>query len=313
MTFITYNFTIFETIDLKIQGTGFIPKNKIMNTDKLPSINEVGATAFIIASIRAMESEKKKPLFNDPYAVWFSNERARKAAKQMDAIFTPSTTMVRFRTRYFDQLVKRSIDDGVKQVVLLGGGFDMRAHRFSNPSVSFFEIDQAAVLKYKRSILKKYGVSQPASVFGNYLEVDLLKELNKVGFNPNVSTLILWEGNTMYLPYPSIMPFLSTLTEAIPSFRIAFDYFAVDLQRRELMKPEDMKRIEGIETALGASLNSGFPDLAVFDKKMPFRIRESGSFFRLAEKYGELKEVDNYPQGWRETLALYNYCLLMRN
>ena len=37
-------------------------------------INEIGATAFVIASIRALEDEKPEPLFSDPYAEWFSNE-----------------------------------------------------------------------------------------------------------------------------------------------------------------------------------------------------------------------------------------------
>ena len=283
-----------------------------MNTDKLPSINEVGATAFVIASIRAMESENKIPLFKDPFAKWFSNESALAVAKQMDAVFPPSTKMIRFRTKYFDHLVKNSIDDGVKQIILLGGGFDMRAHRFKNPKVSFFEIDQNPVLQYKSIILERYNLLQSASVLANYLEVDVPKELIKVGFNPNASTLILWEGNTMYLPYESIMPFLSSLTESISSFQIAFDYFAVDLQRREWMKPEDLERIEGIETALGASLNTGFPDLSIFDNTMSFSLVESGSFFGLAEEYGELKEIENYPQEWLETLSIYEYCVLRR-
>ena len=42
----------------------------------MSGINEIGATAFVIASIRALEDEKPEPLFSDPYAEWFSNERA---------------------------------------------------------------------------------------------------------------------------------------------------------------------------------------------------------------------------------------------
>ena len=70
-------------------------------------INEIGATAFVIASIRALEPEKSPTLFSDPYAQWFSNERAQSAARQLDAAFPPSTT---------------------------------------NPEVAFFEVDQKAVL-----------------------------------------------------------------------------------------------------------------------------------------------------------------------
>ena len=53
----------------------------------MSDINEIGATAFVIASIRALEDEKPEPLFSDPYAEWFSNERARGAARQLDIAF----------------------------------------------------------------------------------------------------------------------------------------------------------------------------------------------------------------------------------
>ena len=107
-------------------------------------INEIGATAFVIASIRALEPEKSPRLFDDPCAEWFSNDRARSAARQMDAAFPPSTTMVRIRTRYFNRFVERGIAAGARQVVLLGGGFDMRAHNLARPGVAFFEVDQQA-------------------------------------------------------------------------------------------------------------------------------------------------------------------------
>ncbi len=111
-------------------------------------INEIGATAFVIASIRFLEPEQPHQLFNDPDAQWFSNERALAAARKLDEAFPPSTTMVRFRTRYFSRFIERGIADGARQVILLGGGFDMRSHLFDNADVSFFEVDQKAVLPY---------------------------------------------------------------------------------------------------------------------------------------------------------------------
>ena len=107
-------------------------------------INEVGFTAFVIASIRALEEDKSPVLFNDPYASWFSNERAVGAARQMDAAFPPSTTMVRFRTRHFNGYVERGIEAGARQVVLLGGGFDMRAHHLARAGVAFFDAGSVA-------------------------------------------------------------------------------------------------------------------------------------------------------------------------
>ena len=275
-------------------------------------INEIGATAFVIASIRALEPEKSPTLFSDPYAQWFANERARGAARQLDTAFPPSTTMVRIRTRYFNRFVERGIAIGARQVVLLGGGFDMRAHVFANPDVSFFEVDQKAVLEFKRSVLAGHGIEQAPSVFGNYLEVDVPAGLAEIGFDLAAPTVMVWEGNTMYLPPESIMPFLNRLAGAMSSFRIAFDYFALDMQGRDFEAEADRERIEGVERAMGASFPTGFPDLTVFEREAPFEVAESGSFAGLAEECGMGDIVAGYPEDWRETLKLYRYCVLER-
>ena len=273
-------------------------------------INEIGATAFVIAAIRAAEPEKPQPLFNDPYAPWFSNDRARAVAGQLDVAFPPSTSMVRFRTRYFDRFIERGIAAGARQVVLLGGGFDMRAHRFAG--ARFFEVDQKAVLEFKRMTLAENGIEQPPSLFANYLEADVPNGLADLGFDPAAPTLMVWEGNTMYLPPERIMPFLNRLAEAMTSFRIAFDYFAVDLQSRDFEHEEDRRRLEDVERAMGANFPTGFADLKVFEEAAPFRVAEDGSFAGLAEEFGLGEMVAGYPEDWRETLKLYRYCVLER-
>ena len=276
-------------------------------------INEIGATAFVIASIRALESEKPHPLFEAPYAEWFSNDRARAAAQQMDAAVAPSTTMVRIRTRYFNRFVERGIGSGARQVVLLGGGFDMRAHHYRDAGAAFFEVDQKAVLEFKRAIVERNGLEQPPSLFANYLEADVPSGLAGIGFDLDAPTLMIWEGNTMYLPPESIMPFLNRLADAMSSFRIAFDHFSVDLQNRDqLDRDKDRERLEGVERAMGASFPTGFPDLTVFEREAPFRVAGSGTFAGLAEEYGLGEMVAEYPEDWRETLKLYRYCVLER-
>ena len=142
--------------------------------------------------------------------------------------------------------------------------------------------------------------------------VQIGRGLAGIGFDPDESTLMIWEGNTMYLPPESIMPFLNGLAAAIPSLRIAFDYFAADLQNREFESDDDRRRLEGVEQAMGASFPCGFPDLAVFEQEAPFRVAEEGSFSGLAHDYGLADTVAEYPEDWRETLKLYRYCVLKR-
>ena len=120
-------------------------------------------------------------------------------------------------------------------------------------------MDQKAVLEYKRTVLDQHGIDMAPSVYGNYLEVDVPDGIAENGFDLDAPTLIVWEGNTMYLPTESIMPFLNRLGDAISTFRIAFDYFALDLANREESSGKDLTRIEGVEAAMGASFPTGIP------------------------------------------------------
>jgi methyltransferase (TIGR00027 family) len=107
------------------------------------------------------------------------------------------------RTRLIDDVVARFIADGGRQVVLLGAGFDTRAARFIAPR--FFEIDHPSTQAKKRAI-----VGEPPRV--TYLPWDfeatddgeLPGALQAVGHRPNLPTLTIWEGVTMYLTLPAI-------------------------------------------------------------------------------------------------------------
>jgi O-methyltransferase involved in polyketide biosynthesis len=52
-----------------------------------------------------------------------------------------------------------AIDRGVKQVVILGAGYDGRALRFRTPGVRFFEVDHPATQIDKLRRLAALGVS----------------------------------------------------------------------------------------------------------------------------------------------------------
>ena len=156
----------------------------------------------------------------------------------------------------------------------MGGGLDMRAHLFAKSGVTFFEVDQKAVLEYRRAML------------------------------------IIWEGNTMYLPPELILPFLNRLADRIASFRVGFDYFAVDMRTRDFETNEDRARLERVEKAMGAPFPAGFPNLAVFEETTPLKVAESGSFADLGEQFGAGETLAAYPEDYLATLDLYRYCVL---
>lgn len=271
-------------------------------------INEVGTTAFVIACFRAMEKDKPQPLFEDPYAEWFVNDQAMGMARQLATAVPESASMLRFRTRFFNRFVERGIAEGARQVVSLGAGLDMRAHIFAAPGVTHYEVDQGAVVQYKHGVLRGNGVEPCPSLPYNYLEVDLPAKLVEAGFDPDAPTVIVWEGNTMYLPTETIFPFLNSLCGGISSFRIGFDYFGADLQERVFDNPDDLARIEAVERAMGASFPTGFEDLAVFEAETPLKVLDDGPIGDLGDEY----DVDDIAENMAEDegLSVYRYCVL---
>ena len=277
-----------------------------MTPDPTPDVNEVGATAFVIARLRAMEADQPRPLFEDPYASWFHHEVGEAAARQFLDVHPATWAAIRYRTRFFDVFVRDGIAAGARQVVSLGAGLAMRAQIFATDGVGFYEVDQPGVLAFKHAVLRARGVEPCASVACNYLEVDLPAQLAETGLDPSLPTLVVWEGNTMYLPYEAIFPFLTQLAEGIASLRIAFDYFAFDLAHRDFETEEEAELVDRLEAAMRTTFAAGFPDLSVFERRTPLAVAESGTILALRGEYEPGVEVE----GIEDVEDGYGYCIL---
>ena len=78
------------------------------------------------------------------------------------------------RTRYIDDVLKRSLEEGIDQLVILGAGFDSRAYRIAG-------MDQVQVLK-------------------------------AAGFHKGKRTLFIWEGVTQYITAEAVNNTLEFVT-----------------------------------------------------------------------------------------------------
>ena len=108
------------------------------------------------------------------------------------------------RTRYIDDCLKACIDDGIKQLVILGAGYDTRAYRFGElkEKVKVFEVDHPATQKVKIEKVSRMLGSLPGHVV--YVPIDFEKErldkkLFESGYDKSLKTLFIWEGVTMYI------------------------------------------------------------------------------------------------------------------
>ena len=144
------------------------------------------------------------------------------------------------RTRFVDDLIEKSATEGVEQYVILGAGYDSRAHRLELPSsLKIFEVDQPEVQDRKRSKLPK---ELPNSENVTYVTVDfahqsLTERLLNSGFDRTKSTVFTLEGVTQYI---SKEAFNSTMKEMSRLCQKTSSIFALSFVNELLNKnPED--------------------------------------------------------------------------
>ena len=140
------------------------------------------------------------------------------------------------RTRFIDDLIARSAASEFEQYVILGAGYDCRAHRLELPSsLKIFEVDQSEVQARKRSKLPE---KPPNSENITYVAVDfadqsLSEQLLEAGFDQSKSTVFTLEGVSQYITkeaFTSIVKELATLAQTADS--IVFVSYVSELLKK---------------------------------------------------------------------------------
>jgi methyltransferase (TIGR00027 family) len=266
-------------------------------------INQIGSTAFIIAAFRAEESDRENPLFKDDYARYFLNDEMVKKSHEMSSILPDTKELVRYRIKYFNDKITEHIDAGATQIVLLGGGFDMRACKYAKPNVQFFDVDQATVLNFKQNVIEKNNINYP-SIFipCNYIEEDVISLMKKGGFKTEESTLFIWEGNSMYIPEKLIFDLFNTLTKNISRFSIAFDYLTYDILNQDSGK-EELDEVAEIFDDLGSPWITGFDNIHIIEENTSLIGSEDVPMTILEKSYEPEK-----PSTEAELINTYSVC-----
>src|SRR5215470_4876608 len=210
-------------------------------------------TAEYMALYRAMESARprRRRLFTDPFAIHFLRPSLRRAAVlcrvplfaaavawYADRRAPGARTSAIARTRLIDDVVSQALTDGIRQVVILGAGFDCRLYRLSGiDRVAAFEVDHPATLGAKLSRLRNVIRRLPGNV--RYVEIDfdrqnLTEALEQRGFDRGQPSIFVWEGVTNYLAAKAVDSVLCYVAGCAAGTRVAFTYVhrgAIDAAR----------------------------------------------------------------------------------
>ncbi len=180
-------------------------------------------TAQYMALFRAIETVRpsQKRLFNDPFALIFLDNKLKLTVKISSIPFlrrlifkiiqnkAPGALSSGIaRTKYIDDLLEQTISDGVKQVIILGAGFDTRALRLNFlKNISIIEIDHPDTSNIKIKKLENTIGNLPKNV--KYYQLDFKKQnltdlATEYNLNLDLPTTIIWEGVTSYLNQDSV-------------------------------------------------------------------------------------------------------------
>lgn len=188
-------------------------------------IHSVSDTAFMVATYRAMETERPDALFQDPLAGKLSGTRGRKIVERLSKRTFLGQWFVAVRTRIIDALIDSALADGVDTVLNLGAGLDTRPYRMDLPhGLRWIEVDYPSIIELKESRLN--GETPRCRL--ERVRLDLADApqrralLDRVAANSE-RALVLTEG---------VIPYLSTDEVALLaddlSAQRAFRYWIVD-------------------------------------------------------------------------------------
>ena len=174
---------------------------------------QASRTADLATAWRAAESEKPESerVCYDPYAKYFlggmygilgkSRLLAKIAIWYSDKVGPGAFSNKVLSTRYIDDRLKVCINDGIKQLVILGAGYDTRAYRFNDlrGKVKVFEVDHPDTQRAKMEKVKRIFGAFPEHVV--YVPVDFEKEkldrrLSESGYKKDLKTLFILEAVT---------------------------------------------------------------------------------------------------------------------
>ena len=209
-------------------------------------------TAELVAAARAAHfARAERPLvIEDPYAIHLAGDRWRQVigsdfrhwlvTRVLLRKVSPTTTYVLIRARFTDDRVLAVAERGVRQLVILGAGFDTFALRYPNLGVEVFEVDLAASGALKRERLAAADIPVPEHLhFVNvdFERDDLGEHLIAAGFRPSEPAFFSWMGVTYYLAPEAVPATLAKVSAlAAPQSELAFDY----MNARDFVAAKDL-------------------------------------------------------------------------
>jgi methyltransferase (TIGR00027 family) len=259
------------------------------------TIRNVSDTAFWVASYRAMESERKNPLFRDPLAGLLTGEHGKKVSSSMKPVAPYAYWAVTIRTRLIDEYILKYASRGYKTIINLGAGLDTRPYRLAVPQeVHWIEVDLPEVVALKNERLQDQEPRCKLERIGLNLSHQTEREKLFSELNGRIGpALVLTEGVIPYLSEESVR----SLAHGIKD-QSNFKLWLAEYYSPKVYSRYQSQKFRGL---LGGSPFQFFPtDWPAFFEDCGWAQKEMHYLYDEAEKHQR-----KFPLPWWATILKY--------
>jgi len=169
-------------------------------------------------------------IFADPLAMRILGEDAEALVR--DAEQDPQRRRMRIfiavRTRFAEDALAAAVEQGTRQLVVLGAGLDTYAYRGAmRDRLRIFEVDHPATQAWKRQRLAEAEIPAPPTL--TFAPVDFEREtlgegLAAAGFDPRERSFFTWLGVAPYLTEEAVFATLGYIGRLPGGAQVVFDY-----------------------------------------------------------------------------------------
>lgn len=196
----------------------------------------------------------------DPETAASQPDQAAALARVMQIHHAPVTLS---RSRYTEDCLEASVQQGVQQYILLGAGLDTFAFRRSDllDRLDVFEVDHPVTQSLKRQRITMAGWQTPDRL--HFVPLDFTKDrleaaLLHSGYDPHKLSFFSWQGVTFYLPHEVALFTLQAIAGiARQGSQIVFDYMDADAFDPERASKR-VRIMQEIASMVGEPMKTGF-------------------------------------------------------
>jgi methyltransferase (TIGR00027 family) len=256
--------------------------------------NEPSRTALMIARQRAAHQMLDDgSIFYDPFAMKILREDEKDVLQFANAhpLASIGRLFTAARSRIAEDALSRAVDNGSRQIVILGAGLDTFALR--NPhgarQISVYEVDHPATQAWKLQSLADAQIALPPWLL--FVPVDFERDdvgdkLVAAGFRQDSPAFFTWVGVVPYLREDAIGRTLDYMS-SIQNSEVVFDYMEPAAASSEELRQLDTERTERLKKLDERSVSRFEPAaVAAILRSHGFSTVEDINFQEIASRFG---------------------------